>query len=45
MIRKKHADADLNAIYPKVLRHSTSLTLFLMVGTHDHSDPFQAALN
>ena len=32
MIRKKHADADLKAIYPKVLRHSTSLTLFLMVG-------------
>ena len=32
MIRKKHADADLKAIYPKVMRHSTSLTLFLMVG-------------
>ena len=32
MIRKKHADADLKAIYPKVMRRSTSLTLFLMVG-------------
>lgn len=32
MIRKKHADADLKSIYPKVLRRSTSLTLFLMVG-------------
>ncbi len=32
MIRKKHADADLKALYPKVMRHSTSLTLFLMVG-------------
>ncbi len=32
MVRKKHADADLKAIYPKVMRHSTSLTLFLMVG-------------
>ena len=33
MIRKKHADADLKAIYPKVMRRSTSLTLFLMVGS------------
>ena len=32
MIRKKHADADLKAIYPKVMSRSTSLTLFLMVG-------------
>ncbi len=32
MIRKKHADADLKAIYPKVMRRSTSLALFLMVG-------------
>lgn len=32
MIRKKHADADLKAIYPKIMRRSTSLTLFLMVG-------------
>ncbi len=32
MIRKKHADADLKAIYPKAMRRSTSLTLFLMVG-------------
>ena len=32
MVRKKHADADLKAIYPKVMRRSTSLTLFLMVG-------------
>lgn len=32
MIRKKHADADLKSIYPKVMRRSTSLTLFLMVG-------------
>lgn len=32
MIRKKHADADLKAIYPQVMRRSTSLTLFLMVG-------------
>ncbi len=32
MIRKKHADADLKATYPKVMRRSTSLTLFLMVG-------------
>ncbi|MCY3869031.1 MAG: energy transducer TonB [Gemmatimonadetes bacterium] len=32
MIRKKHADADLKANYPKVMRRSTSLTLFLMVG-------------
>lgn len=32
MIRKKHADADLQAIYPKVMRRSTSLTLILMVG-------------
>ena len=32
MIRKKHADADLKTIYPKVMRRSTSLTLFLMVG-------------
>ncbi len=32
MIRKKHANADLKAIYPKVLRRSTLLTLFLMVG-------------
>ena len=32
MVHKKHADADLKAIYPKVMRHSTSLTLFLMVG-------------
>ena len=32
MIRNKHADADLKAIYPKMMRRSTSLTLFLMVG-------------
>ena len=32
MIRNKHADADLKAIYPKVMRRSTSLTLFLIVG-------------
>ena len=32
MIRNKHADADLKAIYSKVMRRSTSLTLFLMVG-------------
>ncbi len=32
MVHKKHADADLKAIYPKVMRRSTSLTLFLMVG-------------
>ena len=32
MIRNKHADADLKANYPKVMRRSTSLTLFLMVG-------------
>ena len=32
MVRKKHADADLKAIYPKMMRRSTSLTLFLMVG-------------
>ncbi len=32
MIRKKRADADLKSIYPKVMRRSTSLTLFLMVG-------------
>lgn len=32
MIRKKHADADLKATYPKVMRRSTSLTLVLMVG-------------
>lgn len=32
MIRKKHADADLKTIYPQVMRRSTSLTLFLMVG-------------
>ena len=32
MIRNKHADTDLKAIYPKVMRRSTSLTLFLIVG-------------
>ena len=32
MVHKKHADADLKAIYPKMMRRSTSLTLFLMVG-------------
>ena len=32
MIRKKNTDADLKATYPRVMRHSTSLTLFLMVG-------------
>ena len=32
MIRKKHADADLKANYPKVMRRSTSMTLSLMVG-------------
>ena len=32
MVRKKHADADLKVIYPKMMRRSTSLTLFLMVG-------------